>query len=249
MKAFSKLIGEAVEAESPGVEPQNPRDAKDDPKVKVYLQQGYQLKQVVQDDAGNEVAMLVKGDYDDTAYVVLESLGRPVKGFDFDERKSAWESYAKKVDLWLKAIIKAFPQLRISEYKAIPYGHAMRNYPGSKKEDYENILPDSHHWVLSWNSKPFLTVNIDRDPNLEIYTSRGVLKKTLHKMDLQPFLVVATAMGSTAVFDSKKYKKLNGALIKDKTRGKKYKSEEDLRDTIGKGLEALADSEIPPEWR
>jgi len=77
MKNFAKLIAESVEEvvpEDDAVATGSPEDAKEDEKVKTYLSQGYQLKGVSMDDDGNRLAMLVKGDYDDVAYVVLEGL-------------------------------------------------------------------------------------------------------------------------------------------------------------------------------
>ena len=150
MKSYIDLISESVEEVVPqdtATEPAGPKtveDAQRDPKVKTYLEQGYQLKGVSQDDAGNEIAMLVKGDYEDTAYVVLEAMG----GFSKD-----LDRLAKHYDQWIKQVISTHqPNMRVHKYF-------------SAEEPLNEFAPHYHRWEIYWNSKPCWIVLLNaQDP-------------------------------------------------------------------------------------
>ena len=163
MKSYTNLISESVEEVVPqdtAVEPAGPKtieDAQRDAKVKTYLEQGYQLKGVSQDDAGSSIAMLVKGDYEDTAYVVLEAMPMGAPSGD----PKAYDRLAKQYDQWIKQVVSTHqPNMRVNKYF-------------SAEEPLNEFAPHYHRWEISWNSKPTWIVLLNaKDPMSDKFEPR-----------------------------------------------------------------------------
>ena len=225
MKSYTNLISESVEEVVPqdtAVEPAGPKtieDAQRDPKVKTYLEQGYNLKGVSQDDEGTSIAMLVKGDYEDTAYVVLEMM---VHG-GINGNPKAYDREAKHYDQWIKQTVSTHqPNMRVNKYY-------------SEEEPLDEFAPHYHRWEISWNSKPTWIVVL-RAKQIDGSTK---------KIDYEPRIHIG--IDGRGFIRGPKMNKMATRL--DKLTAKGFRNYEQFRAALELVMDIFPESEIPEEYR